>query len=213
MRTWVDWMPRITFWVEDGQRDPNVDWPENWDVCGWPDRNPMTTESEDRRHGNTTLAMPMYHVHDPLAELDRICSFLERTAQTELEKWPALQDRQLQISCGEPEMDAADVDARGFKIPGTLIQRIRNLRIQLTIGFHPAAEVIFGGIYGTEFARSRRRVPMRTSVDWRPQLVYWLLEGKPNPDVEWPDDWELCRYPHQNPLVYRDTDRRPGNLA
>jgi hypothetical protein len=148
--------PKSPYWVEGGQPDPHVDWPENWKVCGWPDRNPMTTEGEERRHGNTTLAMPMYNVLQPVEELDRICSFLERMPQPELEKWLALQDRQLQISCGEPEMDAADVDARGFQIPGPLIQRIRHLRIQLTIGFHPAAEVIYSGSYGTQYSRPRR---------------------------------------------------------
>lgn len=156
MRTWVDWMPHLSYWVEDGKPDPKVNWPENWEVCGWPDRNPIATEGEDRTYGYTTLAMPMYNVLQPIEELDRICAFLERMPQAELEKWLALQDRQLKFSCGEPEMDAADIDACGFQIPGPLIQRIRNLRIQLNIGFHPYAEVIYSGIYGRGYARSKR---------------------------------------------------------
>jgi len=82
----------------------------------------------------------MYNVSDPVAELDRICSILERMPPAELDKWLALQDRQLSFNCSDPEMDAADMDNRGFAIPGPLLQRVRRLRIRLMIGFHPAAE-------------------------------------------------------------------------
>lgn len=213
MRTWVDWMPEITYWVEDGQPDPNVDWPEEWEVCGVPDRNPLGTEGEDVRYGRTTLAWPMYYVLDPVEELGRICSFLERMPPAELEKWLALQDRQLKFSCGDPEMDAADIDARGFQIPGPLIQRIRHLRIQLTIGFHPAAEVIYSGFYGISSQDQSVRKTMRTAVDWGPQLVYWVEDGQPDPHVEWPEDWEVCGSPQKDPLTFGDKDKRRGNIC
>lgn len=91
--------------------------------------------------------MPMYRVSDPVEELQRICSFLERMPEEELQKWLALQDRQLTFSCSDPEMNAADMDARGFGIPGPLLQRLRRLRIRLMIGFHPAADVIRNVVY------------------------------------------------------------------
>jgi hypothetical protein len=193
----------MAFWVEDGTPDPDVPWPKDWEVCGVPDRNPLALGDEDKRDGITTLAWPMYHVHDPVAELDHICSFLERMPEEELQNWVALQDRQLKFSCGEPEMDAADIDAHGFQIPGPLVQRVRHLRIQLTIGFHPHAEVIYGGSYGRGYGRSEARVPM---------LVYWVEEGKPNPNVAWPEHWEVSGYSHENPLAFRDADKQPGNL-
>ncbi|HEY7336070.1 MAG TPA: hypothetical protein VH639_14370 [Bryobacteraceae bacterium] len=65
----------------------------------------------------------------------------------ELDKWLALQDRHLSFNCSDPEMDAAEMDTRGFAIPGALLQRVRRLRIRLMIGFHPAAEVIRDVVY------------------------------------------------------------------
>jgi hypothetical protein len=44
-------------------------------------------------------------------------------------------------------MDAADMNARGFQIPGPLLQRVRRLRLRLMIGFHPAADVIRNVVY------------------------------------------------------------------
>jgi hypothetical protein len=147
MRTWVDWGPHIAYWVEDGKPDPDVDWPEDWEVCGVPDRNPLAGPVEEQQHGQTTLAWAKYRVPDAIIELDRICSFLERMPPEELEKWLALQDRQLSFSCGDPEMDAADMNTRGFAIPGPLLQRVRRLHIRLMIGFHPAAEMIRNVVY------------------------------------------------------------------
>jgi len=147
MRTWVDWGPHLSYWVEDGKPDPDVDWPEDWEVCGVPDRNRWAIRDEDKRDGRTTLAWAMYNVPDLVEELQRICSFLERMPPSELEKWLALQDRQLTFNCADPEMDAADMNTRGFEIPGALVQRVRRLRLRLMIGFHPAADVIRNVIY------------------------------------------------------------------
>jgi hypothetical protein len=44
-------------------------------------------------------------------------------------------------------MDAADMNTRGFEIPGPVLQRVRHLRIRLMIGFHPAADVIRNVLY------------------------------------------------------------------
>jgi hypothetical protein len=147
MRAWVDWGPHLVYWVEDDKSDPDIDWPKNWEVCRYPNRNPLALRDEDKRPGNVTLAMPMYHVLDMIEELQHICSFLERMPQCELEKWLALQDRQLTFSCSDPEMDAADVNSRGFEIPGPVLLRVRSLRLRLMIGFHPAAEVVWNSIY------------------------------------------------------------------
>jgi hypothetical protein len=147
MRTWVDWGIELVYWVEEGKPDPDVDWPKNWEVCGYPQSNPLAIREEDKRPGNVCLAMPMYNVLDPVEELDRICSFLERMPQAELENWNALQDRQLSFGCSDPEMDAADMNKNSFQIPGPLLQRVRRLRIRLMIGFHPAADVMQNVVY------------------------------------------------------------------
>jgi hypothetical protein len=147
MRTSVDWHPQFVYWVEDGKPDPDVDWPENWEVCGYPHQNPLAYQDKDKRPGKTCLAMPMYRVNEPVDELQRICSFLERMPEEELQKWLALQDRQLTLSCSDPEMDAANMDTVGFNIPGPVLQRVRRLRIRLMIGFHPDADVIQDVIY------------------------------------------------------------------
>ena len=147
MRTWADWGPHLSYWVENGKPDPDVDWPENWEVCGVPDRNPLVIRDEDKQEGQTTLAWAMYHVSDPVEEIELICSFLERMPETEFQKWLALPDRQLSFNCSDSEMDAADMNARGFAIPGALLQRVRRLRLRLMIGFHPGAEVIRSVVY------------------------------------------------------------------
>ena len=124
-----------------------MDWPENWEVCGVPDRNSLAIRDEDKRDGQTTLAWAMYHVHDLVVELECICSFLERMPEAELEKWLALQDRQLSFNCSDAEMDAADMNNKGFAIPGPVLQRVRRLRLRVMIGFHPAADVITSVVY------------------------------------------------------------------
>jgi len=61
--------------------------------------------------------------------------------------WVALQDRHLSFDRADAEMDAADMNVRGFQIPGPVLQRVRRLRIRLMIGFHPAADVITNVVY------------------------------------------------------------------
>jgi hypothetical protein len=147
MRTWVDWGPHLSYWVEDSKPDPLVDWPDDWEVCGVPNLDPLANRDEHRRHGNTTLAWAMYNVADVVGELQRICSFLEQMPPSELEKWLALQDRLLTFCAADQEMDAADMNIRGFEIPGPFIQRVRNLRLRLMIGIHPTTDVKFGFSY------------------------------------------------------------------
>jgi hypothetical protein len=85
----------------------------------------------------------MYNVSSLVEEeLQRICSLLERMPPSELEKWLALEDRQLTFSCSDPEMDAADMNSRGFEVPGPALRQVRHLRIRLMIRFHPGSDVI-----------------------------------------------------------------------
>ena len=144
----IDWGPSLVYWVEDGKPDPDVDWPDNWEVCQWPDSDPLEFVNRDqRRHGKTLLAMPMYSVSDPIYELEHICSFLERMSTVEREEWMALQDRQLTFSCSDSEIEAAEMESKGFHIPGPVLHRICALRLRLMIGFHPASKVISNVIY------------------------------------------------------------------
>jgi hypothetical protein len=148
MRSEVDWRPEIVYWVEDGEPDPDVDWPSNWEVCGYPHLDPLQIVNRDNvRHGSMCLAMPRYKVPDIVQELEHICSFLERMPDLEREKWLALQDRQLTCSCTDTEIGAADMDSPGFHIPGPLLRRIWRLRIRVMIGFHPASNVTRQVIY------------------------------------------------------------------
>jgi hypothetical protein len=124
-----------------------VDWPKDWEVCGVPNRNPFAIKDEDKRPGNITLAMPMYRVLDMVEELQHVCSFLERMPESELEKWLALQDRYVTFSAADPEMDATDVNSRGFAIPGAVLVRVRRLRLRLMVGFHPATDVVHNFFY------------------------------------------------------------------
>jgi len=148
MSSEADWHPSLVYWVEDGKPGPDVDWPKNWEVCGWPDFDPLDFLNRDkRRHGNTCYAEPMYAVPDLVHELEHICSFLEQMPDVEREKWLALQDRQLTFSCRDPEIEPAEMDREGFYIPGPLLRRVRKLRLRLMIGFHPASKVMSQVIY------------------------------------------------------------------
>src|SRR5579883_3343531 len=141
------WAPTLAYWVEEGAEHPGVQWPDNWEVCGYSHPNPTAIREEDKRPGNICLTMPMYHVLDPIEELQHICSFLEQMPEPEMERWLALPDRQLTFGCGDPEMDAADMNTRGFQIPGAVIARMRRLQLRVMIGIHPAAKVIGNLIY------------------------------------------------------------------
>jgi hypothetical protein len=136
-----NWMFEIDYWVADGDPDPDVPWPDDWEVCGMPDFEPLSMSAKDRRHGSKCLAWPMYAVQDPVASLDSVCSFLEQMTPAALAIWLSLPDRYLRMSCTDTEMDAAEMNTRGFFFPPNLIQRIRRLRLRLSVGFHPQAKI------------------------------------------------------------------------
>ena len=46
-----------------------------------------------------------------------------------------------------------------------------------------------------------------------PQLAHWVEDGKPDPDVNWPKDWEVCVVPNRNPFAIKDEDKRPGSIT
>jgi hypothetical protein len=136
-----NWGFEIGFWIPDGDPKLEVPFPDDWDVCGWPDFDPLAFRPEGRRHGQTTWAIPMYDVVDPMAELDFVCGFLEQMAPATLSIWLSLQDRYLSMNCGDTEMDEANMDAQGFFISPELIQRVRRLRLRLRVSFHPRAKI------------------------------------------------------------------------
>jgi hypothetical protein len=69
--------------MEDGMPDPQVDWPKNWEVCGYPHNNPVAFREEDKRSGQICLAMPMYGVANLIQEIEHICLFLEQMPDVE----------------------------------------------------------------------------------------------------------------------------------
>ena len=141
-----DWSFHMAYWVADGDPEPNVPFPKDWEVCGVPDFDPLAFRPEYNRHGETTLAWTMYDVGDPLSELDAVCRFLEGMSPDAMAIWLSLRDRYLSMSCGDNEMNAAELDTRGFVIPPELIRRIRRLLLRLQVSFHPqAATRIIGG--------------------------------------------------------------------
>jgi hypothetical protein len=147
MRKWVDWMPHLTYWVEGGKPDPKVDFPSDWEVCGFPPPDPFARSSNEKRPGHTTLAMPMYRVEEPIRELEHVCSFLERMPVDELTNWLSLQDRYISLSFADPEVHAANLETVGLHIPGPLLRRLGALRLRTMFGFHPRAEVILNYFY------------------------------------------------------------------
>jgi hypothetical protein len=119
-----DWSFHVAYWVADGDPEPDVPFPKDWGVCGEPDFDPFAMRHQDRRCGTKTLAWPTYHVSDPAIGLDAVCQLLERMTPAAMASWLSLQDGYLSISCGNTEMDAAEVDPRGFLIASELIQRL-----------------------------------------------------------------------------------------
>ena len=136
----LDWMFEISFWVADGASEPNVPWPDNWEVCAVPAFDPFTLTEQPKRSGQTWMAWPMYAVSDPVPELDAVCSFLERMSEDALQDWLSIPDRHLSLSCADLEMDFAQMNTNGFALPAALIRRIRHLRLRLEISFHPNAQ-------------------------------------------------------------------------
>ena len=74
-----------------------------------------------------------------MVELDAVCRFLEQMTAEAMAIWLSMQDRYLSVSCGDIEMDAAELSTRGFFIAPELMQRLRRLKIRLRVSFHPHA--------------------------------------------------------------------------
>jgi hypothetical protein len=100
-----NWGFEMGYWLADGEPDPDVPFPKDWEVCGWPSLDPFSLANNDKRHGQTCIAWPRYAVREPISELDATCSFLEKMTLDALATWLSLQDRYIYISCGDPEMD------------------------------------------------------------------------------------------------------------
>ena len=64
-----NWGFAMGYWIADGDPEPEVPFPKDWEVCGVPDFDPLAFRPEYKRHRRTTLAEPMYDVVDPLSEL------------------------------------------------------------------------------------------------------------------------------------------------
>jgi hypothetical protein len=142
-----DWMPELDYWVADDASHPEIPFPENWEVCGVPDYEPFQTAAGQKRHGRKYMGWPMYSVADPVSAIDIVCSILEQMNPEAMDAWYALPDRFLRVSCGDSEMDAADLDSRGFSIPAEIIRRVRHLRLRVQVTFHPHAKVRFENGY------------------------------------------------------------------
>ena len=68
-----NWMFEMGYWVADGDPEPDVPWPSDWEVCGIPSFDPFLTSNKPKRRGTTCLAWPMYHVADPFLSLAAAC--------------------------------------------------------------------------------------------------------------------------------------------
>ena len=140
-----DWGPGLDYWVPDGEPDPDIPWPDNFEVCGVPDYDPSVFARDPKRHGTHTIALPMFRVDDPVRAIDVFCSVLEQMSPTALEHWYALSDRFLHITAADVDMDASNLESAGFMIPGEVIRRIRKLRLRVQITLHPHAKVTVSG--------------------------------------------------------------------
>lgn len=132
----------MDYWVADGEVDPDIPWPENFEVCGVPDYDPSPLAKEPKTHGTTVMAWPMYDVRDPAGAVELFCSILEAMSQEAREHWDALPDRFLHIAGGDRTMDHSELDSVGLQIPPELVRRVRHLRIRLQITLHPASKVV-----------------------------------------------------------------------
>jgi hypothetical protein len=141
------WMFEMGHCVADGDPEPDVPWPSDWEVCGIPSFDPFLTSNKPKRRGTTCLAWPMYHVADPFLSLAAACLFLEQMTPAALEAWLSLPDRFLSMSCSNTEMDLAQMNTTGFSIPPELIVRIRRLGLRLRVSFHPHTKVRWDGSY------------------------------------------------------------------
>ena len=136
-----DWGPGLDYWVPDGEPDPDIPWPDNFEVCGVPDYCPSALPHDPKRHGRHLMVWPMFDIDDPVRAIEVVCSVLEQMSPAELEHWYALPDRFLHITAGDVDMDASKLESIGFVIPGDAIRRIRQLRLRVQVTFHPNARV------------------------------------------------------------------------
>ena len=142
-----DWGPGLDYWVADGEMDPDIPWPENFEVCGVPDYDPSPLAQDPKRHGTSMMAWPMYDVTDPVKAIEIFCSVLEGMSAEALQHWYALPDRFLHIAAGDRSMDNSQLDTFGLQIPPELVRRIRQLRIRLQITLHPASKIVVSSGY------------------------------------------------------------------
>jgi len=139
MSATVDWHPEIVFWTETNQPYPLVDWPKDWEVCGYPQLDSLHHgRAATPREGHLCLAIPRYPVADVAAELENICAFLDRTPEREKEKWLALDDRHVTVSCASKQIEESKMKTEGFHIPGPVLARAfaRSTNSWKSIGFH-----------------------------------------------------------------------------
>jgi hypothetical protein len=82
-------------------------------------------------------------------------------------------------------MDAADMNIRGLEIPGTVIQRVRNLRLRLMIEIHPTTGVVYGSSYWSGRVRypgqhasdalsTIRTSPVNSAMPTRSRIGAWV---------------------------------------
>lgn len=136
-----DWGPGLDYWVPDGEPDPDIPWPENFEVCGVPDYVPELFGKEPKRPCIHVMAWPMFDINDPVRAIDVFCLVLEQMSPAAREHWYALPERFLHIAAADLDMDASRLDSDGFVIPGDMIRRIRQLRIRLQVTLHPHSQV------------------------------------------------------------------------
>lgn len=60
-----DWGPGLDYWVPDGEPDPDIPWPDNFEVCGLPNYDPSPLARDPKRHGTHMMAWPMFQIDDP----------------------------------------------------------------------------------------------------------------------------------------------------
>lgn len=80
-----DWGPGLEFWVPDEGPDPEIPWPDNFEVCSVPNPEPGVLEQGIRREGQTYMAWPMFSVADPAKSINVFCAILEKMSPTALQ--------------------------------------------------------------------------------------------------------------------------------
>ena len=68
--------PELDYWVPDGEPDPDIPWPDNFEVCGVPAYEPFALR-DPKRHGRTVMVWAMFSGNDPVRSIEVVCSVLE----------------------------------------------------------------------------------------------------------------------------------------